>query len=47
MKGRDIGIVAACTALGLMCMIRGGETTVLGALFGGIVIGRLIPVIFP
>lgn len=41
-----MGILAVCSVLAIVCMIRGGETTILGALFAGIAIGLLIPVIF-
>lgn len=47
MKLRDIVIVAVLAVLSVLCLIRGGETAMLGAWFAGMVAGRMLPVIFP
>lgn len=40
-------VCGAATALGILLTLRGGSAEILGALFVGIGIGRLMPVIFP
>lgn len=46
MTGKATGIVALAACIGLMLTLRGGSAEILGALFVGIVIGRLLPVLF-